>query len=46
MEKGVKMVLIQKTSKRYGLKQIANDTLRIGDMSNAVELPKGENLNE
>lgn len=47
MQKGFKpLVDIQKSSKVYGLKQIASDTLRIGDMSMAVELPKGENLNE
>ncbi len=46
-ERGFKpLVNIEKNSKVYGLKQIASDTLRIGDMNMAVELPKGENLNE
>ena len=46
-QKGFKpLVHIEESSKRYGLKQIANDTLRIGDMNNAVELPEGENQNE
>lgn len=37
---GVKnFINIEKTSNIYGLKQIANDTLRIGDMSQAVQIP-------
>lgn len=40
------LVNIDKSSKHYGIKQIANDTLRIGDMNIAVELPEGEELNE
>lgn len=45
--KGFKpLVNIDKSSKHYGIKQIANDTLRIGDMNMAVELPEGEDLNE
>ena len=40
------LYVIDQDSSRFGLRQIANHTLRIGDMSMAVELPKGENLNE
>jgi MOB kinase activator 1 len=35
-----------KTSKYYHLKQIAQMTLGSGNMNLAVELPKGEDLNE
>lgn len=37
---------IEKGSKGYGLKQIAQMTLGSGNMSLAVELPSGEDLNE
>ena len=40
------LVSIDKTNKHFGVKQIAQDTLRIGDMNVAVELPEGEDLNE
>ena len=47
IKKGFKnLVNIEKSSRVYGLKEIASDTLRIGDLGVAVELPKGENLNE
>ena len=39
-------VKIEKNTPQHHLKQIANDTLRIGDMAMAVELPKGQNINE
>ena len=46
-EKGFKnLVNTEKNSSQHHLKQIANDTLRIGDLSAAVELPKGQNINE
>jgi MOB kinase activator 1 len=37
---------IEKGTKGYGLKQIAQMTLGSGDMHLAVELPTGEDLNE
>jgi MOB kinase activator 1 len=37
---------IEKGSRGYGLKQIAQMTLGSGNMSLAVELPSGEDLNE
>lgn len=40
------LVSIDKSNKHFGVKQIAQDTLRIGDMNVAVELPEGEDLNE
>ena len=35
-----------KNPTQNNLRQMANDTLRIGDMSMAVELPKGQDINE
>ena len=37
---------ITKNSRGYGLKQIAQMTLGSGNIDLAVELPKGEDLNE
>jgi MOB kinase activator 1 len=37
---------IEKGSRGYGLKQIAQMTLGSGNMALAVELPSGEDLNE
>ncbi len=37
---------IEKGNRGYGLKQIAQMTLGSGNMSLAVELPSGEDLNE
>ena len=40
------MINISQNKNHQKLRQIANDTLRIGDLSCAVELPKGHNINE
>ena len=45
--KGFKnLISISKTSNQHKLRKIAKDTLRIGELSGAVELPEGENINE
>lgn len=40
------MVNCKNNPKMMNLKNMAQNTLRIGDMNTAVELPKGEDLNE